>query len=1067
MNQFRNRTAAVLRALSALRYQYPAEILDIQTADSSYQLAEHFHTADHVWKAFGRNETWGGYDRHFWFRASVSAASGMIGMPLQLMLSTGASDIWNTDNPQIIAYLNGNMTATMDMNHQELRLTDSLCKEDVFELAFYAYSNTASESNFFHLAVFVPDDETAALYYDMKVLFDAADLLPDDSLSSIQAFDVLNRCINLLDLRDTDSAEFHDSILSARAFLKKEYYSTHTPSPVTVYSVGHTHIDVAWKWPLRQTREKAVRSFQTVLNLMKQYPDFRFMSSQPQLYRFVQEDAPWLFSGIKKRIAEGRWEADGGMWLEADCNLTAGESLVRQFLYGLQYMKTELQAPRNEVLWLPDVFGYSAALPQIMRQFGIHYFMTTKIGWNDTNAFPYDTFLWKVIDGSEVLTHLITTRSYDKHPEVTEGKSHSTTYNGMQTASQIMGTWQRYQNKNLSTDVLTCFGYGDGGGGPTAEMLEEDLRLHDGPADCPKTRQSSAKEFFHTLEKNMNTDYLPEWVGELYLEFHRGTYTSMAENKKSNRACEFLLQNAEFLSILSEDSLPYPKERLDACWKLLLLNQFHDILPGSAINEVYRESAEQYRTIRDTGNSIMREAAEAVCRRFKAGTAETPDAVCAFNTLGFSRTSTVLLDLPVFSASEMQETEDGRFLCLLRDVPAKGFMIRTAAEGISEKDCCLHSPDPSSTNHLSLQTGSSPVISSYEEDASGRPVKIITDYFEIGFDENGEISHLYDLAESRSVLQENLTGNQLLVYEDRPYEYDAWNIDPAYKEKCWHFAAPSVFRITENGSIRACIHLERHFLRSVLQQDIYFYRHTKRIDFKTRLDWHQHQLLLKAAFPMDLQTDHAVYDIQFGNVTRPTHQNTSWDQARFEVCAHKWADLSEAGYGAALLNDCRYGYDVHHSVLRLTLLKSGIDPNPDADQGIHEFTYALFLHQGDFRAGKVIQEAYDLNCPLYALPVRAAGNSAFSFFRIPEENVITETIKRSEDGNAVIIRAYEAYGKRCRIRLILSDGDWDAAETDLAEIKEIPLKRKGRICETEIRPYEIKTFKLTRQKITT
>lgn len=1080
MNPIRNRLKTVITTLGNLRYSDIITVDQIRISEGDYCFAETFNPESRDWQTFGPDETWGGSDRHYWFTASVTVTEVLAGKRVLAILGTGATDIWNTDNPQILVYIDGKMAGTMDMNHQEILLTDQATAGTQYELAFYTYSNSTRRTNFFHLTVCGYDLQISKLYYDMKVPFEAAELLPEEDLERIEAFQILNETASQLDFSRAGLPVFTEQVALADQYLMKHYYSGRNEHPVTVHSVGHTHIDVAWKWPLRQTRQKTVRSFQTVLKLMEQYPEYKFMSSQPQLYEFIKEEAPWLYDQIKERIKEGRWEAEGGMWLEPDCNLASGESLVRHILYGRKFMEGELGGKPGEVLWLPDVFGYSAALPQIMKKSGLSYFMTTKLGWNEFNQFPYDTFMWRGIDGSEVLTYLITTRDY--RPGEGAGKPQapfSTTYNGQQNASQIMGTWQRYQNKDVSSQVLTCYGYGDGGG-PTAEMLEESRRMEYSVARCPRTEQTFVRDFFHILEQGMDKKRLPVWFGELYLETHRGTYSSMGENKRYNRMCEFLNGDSEFYSVLAmklsgAQPASYPRTEIEKNWKLLLLNQFHDILPGSSIQDVYEDSRKQYAEILQSGHELIKTAQNSVLQStdIKPGT----DGLLVYNTLSFTRTGLVETDGEAKQTGLVaQKTFDGKFLYLVPETLAKGFTLFEETEVLQEGRL-VWGQGQEQDNAEAF------VCQSVIFDGQGRPIQFETPYFDVRFDEQGEISCLYDREEGRSLLKAGMTGNQLQVFEDRPWDFNAWNIDYGYEEKMWNIREVTEWKLLENGPVRSCIYLKRTFHDSVVEQYICFYRHTKRIDFKTRIFWQEHQMLLKAAFPMDILCYEASYDIQFGNVKRTTHRNTSWDQARFEVCAHRWADISESGYGTALLNDCKYGYDIHDSMMRLTLLKSGIFPNPEADQGSHEFTYSLFPHKGDFRTGRVIQEAYDLNCPLNGMAAAAGSHSVdrYSLLGIAEENIFADTIKLAEDGDGIIIRLYEAYGMRTKAHITLPAWQPEAEspphirsaesmvmECNCMEEAEglVKLDRAARgSLELEFKPYEIKTIRVKEQML--
>jgi alpha-mannosidase len=478
---------------------------------------------------FVQGERFGEADQHYCFKATLTFPENFIGKRVVLQLKTGATDIWNTDNPQFILYLDKQMLCALDMNHYECILTEEAQKRE-YEIILYAYTNTMQKDVLLDLSVAVQHKEIQELYYDLSVPFETAILLKEDDYIRTDMLEVINKTLNLVDFRQVPSEEFYASILEAKKYFDINFYQNKCKeNDITVYSVGHTHIDVAWKWRVRQTREKVLRSFLTVLYLMDKYPEYKFMSSQPQLYEFVKEDAPEIYEKIKEKVKEGRWEVEGAMWLEADCNLTSGESLIRQIVYGKKFFKEEFEKD-NVVLWLPDVFGYSAALPQILKKSGIKYFMTTKIGWNEYNKIPNDTFLWQGIDGSEILTYFITTRNFEKDPELKRLPDISTTYNGMQDPSQIMGTWQRFQNKELTKDVLTCYGYGDGGGGTTPKMLEKSKRMSRQIHGCPNVKQSFAREFFEKLEDNLEGKQIPKWCGDLYLEFHRGTYTSMGRN---------------------------------------------------------------------------------------------------------------------------------------------------------------------------------------------------------------------------------------------------------------------------------------------------------------------------------------------------------------------------------------------------------------------------------------------------------------------------------------------------------------------------------------------------------
>ena len=625
-------------------------------------------------------------------------------------------------NPQFLLFVDGKAVQGQDMNHREVRLTDCAEAGRTYTLDLQAY--TGILHNEFALKVTADETDLALLklYYDLKAPADAYHYkrMPEGRTRSL-LIEALNGAINKLDLRNPHSPEFDASVAEAQAYIDEHLYQNPEligHDEIIASCIGHTHIDVAWWWTVSQTREKTARSFSTVLKLMDEYPDYKFMSSQPQLYVFLKERYPEVYAKIKERVKEGRWIPEGGMWLEADCNLTSGESLVRQFLYGKKFFKDEFDID-SKILWLPDVFGYSGALPQIMKECGIEYFMTTKLAWNQIDKFPHDTFMWKGIDGTGILTHLITTPGVGQDVKQT----HFTTYNGMLDADAVIGAWDRYQNKDLNNEVLICYGFGDGGGGPTRQMLECSSRLEKGIAGIPKVVQESPVEYFERLDERVrNHKRLPVWEGELYFEYHRGTLTSMGRNKKGNRKSELAMMDLELLSVLAQEKgVSYPKDELDRMWKIVLLNQFHDILPGSAIHEVYEVTKKEY-------EELLSEAHELIGERTKALAGEG-DGITVFNTLGFTRDDVVRL--PEGCNAEaledangvvypVQHTKDGA-VAAVKSLPSKGSRVYKKAS----------MPKDTQTEWYSI------------ENTIGNKT-LETPFYTVVFDENGMISRLYD-----------------------------------------------------------------------------------------------------------------------------------------------------------------------------------------------------------------------------------------------------------------------------------------------------------------------------------
>jgi alpha-mannosidase len=993
-----------------------------------------------LWDLYNTGERWGGKDLHFWFKTRIEIPKSYEGKTVIYEVKTGREGSWDAINPQFLAYVNNKPVQGLDVNHREILLCDSAIAGEVYEIALYAYSGMTEGLVELNSSISILNKDVEKLYYNIKVPTEIAELLSNEDKRRFDILNYMTEVVNMLDLRKAFNEEFNRSILEANAYLENEFYNKYCgEEDIIELCVGHTHIDVAWLWTLAQTREKTARSFSTVLNLMKQYPQYVFMSSQPQLYQYIKEDHPEIYNEIKKMVAEGRWEPDGAMWLEADCNLTSGESLVRQIIYGKRFFKEEFGVD-SKMLWLPDVFGYSAALPQILKKSGIDYFMTTKISWNEYNKMPYDTFLWKGMDGSVVLTHFISTRSYEKNPE----KIGWTTYNGEISPNQVMGCWQRYQHKDLTNEVLNCFGYGDGGGGATKEMLENAIRLEKGIPGCPKVKIGKAIDFFKRMDSKIrNNRKLPKWVGELYLEYHRGTYTSIARNKKYNRKTEFLNIDAELFSTINsklDSNSGYPQEKLNDCWRTTLLNQFHDIIPGSSIKEVYEDSKRDYERINKIGNTIIEASTNNISSRLKLLTTS----VVVFNQLSFGRSDIVSFKLPenwigvsVYDGEtllESQETYDGNIIFYASEVPSKGY------KAFSLK------PSERKLNEEKLNT------------------KVLeNNFYRLEFDENYNLASVFDKVNIREVIKPGEKGNVLQAFEDKPHNFDAWDINIYYQEKMWEINDLEKAELIETGPVRTVLEIRRRFLDSTIVQKICLYNKMGRIDFKTWIDWKEKQILMKAAFPVDIHSDKATYEIQYGNVERPTHWNTSWDYARFEVCAHKWADLSEGGYGVSIINDCKYGHDIKDSNMRLTLIKSAAEPNIDADREIHEFTYALYPHNNDWKEGKVVPMAYNLNCPMFSKVEKAHDGDLpqeFSFIKIDKSNVIIEVVKKAEIGEETIIRLYECHNRRDKVKCSIYKNISKVYECDLLENEIKEVKVSDNCFDFEIKPYEIKTFKL-------
>jgi alpha-mannosidase len=816
----------------------------------------------------------------------------------------------------------------------------------------------------FHQAELRIQDPVARMIaLDFKTLYELALALPEDS----------HRRAHILEALDRFAGSRDAALLTAE--LARRSRSEHE-----ITAVGHAHIDTAWLWPLSETRRKCARTFSTAVALMDEYPDYRFACSQPAQYAWMKESYPTIFEGIKKKVAGGQWEPVGSMWVEADCNLPSGEALARQFLHGKRFFLQEFGVDTRE-LWLPDVFGYPASLPQLIAESGGEYFLTQKLSWNDTNKPAHHTFMWEGIDGTAIFTHF----------------PPADTYNGDFSPGEIAKSATDFKDAGRSARSLYLYGWGDGGGGPEPDMLESAHRLHDVDG-APRVELGRAAEFFASAKKEAQD--LTTWVGELYFELHRGTYTSQARTKRLNRRAEQALREAEVWSVAAEDG--YPRELFDSTWKRLLINQFHDILPGSSIDWVYEDAERELEAVVEVAGGITTKAQSKL-----AGAGES---AVVFNVNSHPRREVVEVDGKPVRA----------------EVPACGWATVDASA------------------HAEIE----PVR------VDGRVIE--NGLLRITWDERGLLTSIWDKHADREVLTG--AGNLLQLHDDNPRNWDAWDVDADYRLRHEDLTSLDEARVELAGPLRATVRFKRRFGKSTLEQRMVLDVGSRVLRFETDVDWQETHKFLKVAFPVAVRSPRATYEIQFGHVERSTHANTSWDQARFEVCAHRWADLGEAGYGVALLNDCKYGHDIQGSVMRLSLLRSPTHPDPNADKGKHRFTYALMPHAGTFQEAGVIAAAEDLNAPLR---VQHGQASPRSLIEVDTPQLVVEAIKRAEDSDAVVVRLYEAWGGRCHARLRTTLPVTKAHLCDLLERERTEVPVRDGALELAIEPFKILTLKLS------
>lgn len=963
---------------------------------------------------------WGGPWTTCWFRAEYTPAPELAGQPLYLMPEVGGYEgmLWVDGRPQ--GTYATKIVVTRHGNHYCDRMCAAAEPGRAISLALEFYAGhyvqgcqpfeTREDTGFRHpcgpLWVCTKNQLVADFLYDLRVLLQLAEMLGEDSFRTGQILNALTEAHKVLyyDPAHTPRQVWLDSLCAARAALRPALEAKNGDGAPEAVLLGHSHMDTAWLWPVSETVRKNARTLSNQLSLMDQFPEYRFFMSSACHYKMLEEHYPDLFARMKERIAEGRLEANGAVWVECDCNLVGGEALIRQFLWGQRYT-LEKFGTLSDCFWLPDTFGYSAAIPQIMQGFGVRYFLTTKLAWNDTNQFPYETFRWVGLDGTEVLTHFFV---MDTWPDP----------RGLLERVNGVGYKDCLHNKQQVPKRLIGFGYGDGGGGPQFEMIETARRLAD-LNGCPRVRYDSASRFMRELEADR--DRLPAYRGELYLELHRGTLTGKQQIKKNNRMAETALHNIELLEVLDAVRSARPADG-GACrplWETLLRNQFHDILPGSCIPEAHDVS------LRETG--ALLEQADALLK----GLLRPERASGVFNPLGFVRSDVFylpadrLLSLPG-AATQLVTLRDGS--------------VQLAVDGVTQQ--------PFAHTALEWQPGRE-LPSAFAADGN----VLETPFYRAEFTENGAIASLLDKRTGRELCA-GRPLNTFLTAEDVPAGWDGWDIDADCLLKLAPDGVLTDRTVAADGAVEYRLRCRWTVCSaSVIEQDIIFYANSPLVVFDTRLHWNDPHRLLKTCFDTTVQSPFARQEIQFGHIQRPTTRNTPVEQAKFEVCNHKYTDLSEPAYGVALLNDGKYGVGVEDGTLTLTLAKGGTRPDDRGDVGVYRFRYALLPHTGGYSAAACVLPAYCFNDP----PLLSGLAGTGPLVRVEAANIIPETVKPCEDGgSAFILRLYESEGSRTRTALHLRDTAWRAELCDMME-------RPQALCPSvlEFRPFEIKTIRVT------
>lgn len=1022
----------VLEKLKALQEHY-RKLRYKRVAELPAEMAstfEHFRQAPEKlpWEPVTAPLRWGESWLTAWFRTEAFIPEEADGRPLFLDAATGGQEA--------LLFLDGKPWGTFNPYHSHVLLTPEAAAGERLRIEVEAYAGhsfpstmpndapvVVEKDGLRHEGIFLAlERETVTQFLmDLEALLKLHEALDPNSLRKAEIHRGLERVWAAVPAFPSEVPEeaYLPALSRGRELMAPLLSSRNGPTMPAVDVVAHSHIDTAWLWPIAETRRKCARTFSSMLNLMERYPEVIFLQSAPCHTDMVRRDYPELFERVREAVRSGRWEPNGGCWIEPDCNLTGGEALIRQFLHGIRWTREQF-GYSSDTLWQPDVFGYSAALPQILRGCNIRFFCTTKMAWNDTTRFPYDTFTWQGIDGTEVLTHLNTI------PQGIDPKV-------------VVENWNWAQHKDSETRRLGAYGWGDGGGGPTCEDMEQVRRMED-LEGCPRTRHTTLTGFMENLEKAERP--WPRWAGELYLELHRGTLTSIAGIKRGNRRAELRLREAEFLHSLARlAGEEYPAARLHELWEETLVNQFHDILPGSSIARVNDEALESYAGIERGCAELQATAMERLCG---AAASERTRAVL-FNSLNWERMADITIPLeadehlrPVEPACAAQELEDldGARQLILSGAPLK-------ALGFTTFSFERASPE-----------GNSPF--------KFRGDRLETPHALVKFDEAGRITSCVLRENGLDAVAPGGTLNCLYGGEDVPAVWDNWDIDSDQQLRMAPEEGLVSRDVVADGPAQFRIRSEFRIGRaSTLRQDMIFHAASPMITFDTRVDWREKHYLLKAGFDINVLAESARHEIQYGHVQRPTHRNYPQDRARFEVCAHKWTDLSDNSFGAAVLNDCKYGVSVEGRSVRLSLLKAGTHPDERGDNGAHRFVYAFLPHAGGWSVSGVVRPAYEVNVePRLHWAGKLRRTPAVPLQLAASETVILEAMKWAGNGGGLILRLYEAGHGRGEAALQFAKAVSSVSETNMLEEEPRIIAREAREAALRFRPFEIKTVRV-------
>ena len=976
---------------------------------------------DDLFKPINCGFKWGGEGTYCWIKACYKVPDEYDGRDIFIRPNMGGYEAMLWVNGIPFGTFNSKYVFTEHGNHYCGLIKKNAAAGETVDVAVEYYAGHDYQGcdpfskerrnydfEFVCLDICVKNDEIQDFYFDLKTVNQLAEFLPDGSFFKARAVNALTEVHKKLLYSPDDAAysDFIESIRSARPYLKKILSEKNGENSPVVGIIGHSHMDTAWLWHIGETVKKCARTYSNQISLMEQYPEYKFVQSSSCHSNMILKNYPALFEKIREKVAEGRYEPNGAVWVECDCNITSGESMIRQFLWGQRFTRKHF-GYTSDCFWLPDTFGYSAAIPQIMKGFGVKYFLTTKIKWNDTNDFPYDTFLWQGIDGTKVLAHFNITHCWPD-PQTLIGA----VVNDISKSGQACVSNMRH----------AAFGYGDGGGGPQYEMIEMARRCED-LNEVPKAKMITVSEFMRELEKNVVDPDV--YVGELYLELHRGTLTNQHEIKRNNRKAELLLRDLEILTVSKavREGSACSAEKTNALYETLLINQFHDILPGTCINAAHKQCKAEMESMIESAKTLIKERTE-----------NCGSGITVTNTLSFCRNDAVFADF------------SGKYIS---DYPQQAY---TDLDGNEKLIISGVSVPAFSSIHLDfsdkMPESKSPFI--YDGECLTTPFAIVK------FNERGFISSFVDRSAGRQLV-DGLPFNTFLIAEDVPAFWDNWDIDADLELKFADCSELLGRETVSDGAVAFIIRSKYKISdKSTIDQDMIFFADSPEVRFDTRIDWRDDHRFLKTAFDTGVREDFVRQEIQFGNCKRRTTRNNTLEKAKFEVVNHKYTDLSEPGYGVSILNDCKYGISAKGSSLRLSLHKGGTRPDVMGDKGRHTCVYSFLPHNCGYNANAVVKPAYELNVP------HIVSSGYFELERlisVDKPNIVVEAVKPCEDAqNAYIVRLYEAEGTYTNCRAEFCGNVFKTAVTNMLEEEQSDCV-SGNILDMQFRPFEIKTVK--------